>query len=480
MHKIADMWIRPILIWLVPLVAVVGCATYRDRPLSASETLDDFHSRTLEAPVLQRYLQDKLDVQQWPPSAWNLPELTLAAFFYSPQLDVARARCAVIQGERQTAAERPNPTFGLTPGFNSTTGYGADISPWIVTTALDIPLETAGKRGYRIAEAEHLGQAARLQIAQSAWDVRQHVREALLDLYEASQTATLLRDRQAVQDDNVQLLEHMFELGEISANELEQARAQRDETRLALLDAEKQQAQARAALAGAIGIPAQALDGKVLSFDVFATLPASVPSAEAQRRALLNRADILAALAEYEASQSALQQEIAKQYPDVQIGPGYEFDQSDNKWMLGLSVTLPIFNQNQGAIATAKANRMEARTQFIALQARVIGDLAAAVNGYQAAIKKVQVAETLATERRAAARRTKQMYELGEIVRSQVDAADLDSNAAALNHLQARIEALRTQGQVEEAMHVAADLPDWSRQVSFGYTQCQRDQDHEE
>ena len=58
-------------------------------------------------------------------------------------------------------------------------------------------------------------------------------------------------------------------------------------------------------------------------------------------------------LAEYQASQSALQLEIARQYPDVQLGPGYEFDQGDNKWMLGLGVTLPVFNQNQGAIAAA-------------------------------------------------------------------------------------------------------------------------------
>ncbi len=38
--------------------------------------------------------------------------------------------------------------------------------------ALDIPIETAGKRGYRMAEARYLSEAARLNIAQTAWEVR--------------------------------------------------------------------------------------------------------------------------------------------------------------------------------------------------------------------------------------------------------------------------------------------------------------------
>jgi cobalt-zinc-cadmium efflux system outer membrane protein len=467
--------------WVASMLLLLagGCATYQDRPLSGPETLDRFESRTLEASDLQAYLQDKLDVQQWPPAAWNLPELTLAAFFYSPQLDVARARWAAAQGRRRTAAERPNPAFGFTPGFNSTTGYGADISPWIVDAALDIPLETAGKRGYRIAEAQYLSEAARLQIAQTAWELRHQVREALLDLYGASQTAVLERSRRAIQEDNVQLLERMFELGEISANELGQARALRDEARLAVLDADKQQTQARARLAGVIGVPAQTLESKEFSFDAFATLPEEVPPAEAQRQALLNRADLLAALAEYQASQSALQQEIARQYPDIQIGPGYEFDQSENKWMLGLSVTLPLFNQNQGAIATAEANRAHAEAQFKALQAGIISDLEQAARGYQASLGKVRVAETLAAEREAATDRMRRMYELGEVVKPQVDAVTLESNAAALNHLDARVEALRALGQIEDAMHVAADLPDWSQQISFGWNELQKDQDHE-
>lgn len=466
---------RAMLVCFGILAVVGGCATYQDRPLSGTKTLDDFESRTLDGQDLQAYLQKRLSISQWPLTTWNSAQLTLAAFFYSPELDVARAQWAVAKGRKIAAGERPNPSFSVSPGFNSTTGYDAPISPWIVGAALDIPIETAGKRGYRIAHAQHLSEATRLQIAQTAWQLRHQLREAMLDSYAATETAGLLQSRSTIQEDSVKLLEGIFKAGEISANELSQARIQRDETRLALLDAQKQQAQARARLAAVIGVPAKALEGKELSFGTFETLPEDVPPAEVQRQALLNRPDLLVALAEYQASQSVLQLEIARQYPDIRIGPGYEFDQSENKWSLGLAVTLPVFNRNQGAIAAAEANRAEAEARVRVLQAQIVGDLEQATKDYQLSLQKVRAAETLVEEHKATADRIRKMYELGQVVRLEADAAALESSAGALNRFNARVEAFRALQQIENAMHVATDLPDWSGQIRFE----REDQDHE-
>lgn len=479
MVRIGDKHVWLMSACMVSLLTITGCAVYQDRPLSRSKMLDDFESRTLDAPDLQAYLQERLGAGSRPPAAWNLPELTLAAFFYNPELDVVRAKWAVTTAQRQAAAERPNPTLGIAPGFNSTTGYGADISPWILATVLAIPVETAGKRGYRMAEAEHLSEAARLQIAQTAWGLRSQVRAALLDLYAAVQTADLLRRRQAVQEDNVALLERLFEFGGISANELGQARVARDEARLAILDAEKQQTQARVRLAAAMGVPAQALESEKLSFDLFERRLGDIPAAEVQRQALLNRADLRAALAEYQASQFALRQEIARQFPDIEIGPGYEFDQSENKWSVGFSLTLPVFNQNQGAIATAEARRAQAEAEFKAAQARIIADLEQAVRSYEVSLKKEKVAETLVAELDAATERIQKMYELGEVTKLEVDAAELESATGTLNRLNARVDTLRALGQIEDAMQVATDLPDWAGQIPLGRTESLRDEDHE-
>ena len=37
--------------------------------------------------------------------------------------------------------------------------------------------------------------------------------------------------------------------------------------------------------------------------------------------------------------------EIARQYPDLRVGPGYEYDQGLNKWaVVGVSIELPVLN----------------------------------------------------------------------------------------------------------------------------------------
>ena len=38
--------------------------------------------------------------------------------------------------------------------------------------------------------------------------------------------------------------------------------------------------------------------------------------------------------------EAALRLEIAKQYPDVHLNPGYQFDTGENKWALGVGLTL--------------------------------------------------------------------------------------------------------------------------------------------
>lgn len=79
---------------------------------------------------------------------------------------------------------------------------------------------------------------------------------------------------------------------------------------------------------------------------------------------MLNRLDLRRALADYAASEAALQLELAKQYPNVHLGPGYVFEEGDNKFQIGVSVALPVLNRNEGPIAEVRARREEAGAKF--------------------------------------------------------------------------------------------------------------------
>jgi outer membrane protein TolC len=434
---------------------VTGCVSYQPRELSAAKTAAGFDSRTLADPGLRAFLETNHVTSTWPREAWDLETLTLAAFYFHPDLDVARARWAVATAGRQTAGERPNPTLSVTPGYNTTTTIP---SPWFVTPTLDIPIETAGKRGYRIAHASQLSEAARLNIASVAWQVRSRLRRSWVELYLARETLALERQKQATQEQVGRLLEAQLAAGAVSPFEVTQARVAVDQTRLALHDAEGRHQEAHAQLASAIGIPASALEELTLAFASLEQLPAGPPSSEARRQALLNRTDILGALAEYAASESALQLEIAKQYPDVHLSPGYEYDQGDNKWSLGLSVTLPILNQNQGAIAEAEARRAEAAAQFNALQARVLGEVDRATAAYQAAVAKAATAETLLASVQKQAQAARNRLDAGEISRLELSTVQMQLAETTLARLGARGQAQQAFGDLEEGLQSPTEL----------------------
>jgi outer membrane protein, heavy metal efflux system len=441
-------------------LASAGCVAYQPKPITASAVMGDFEARRLDAPELKDFLQARHGVNDWPPQAWDLRTLTLAAFYYNPDLDVARAQWGTAQAGRITAGERPNPALGLLIGYNTTSPV-SEVTPWIPEAALDIPIETAGKRGYRIDQAHHLSDAARLNIWTATWNVRSRLRQAYLDLYSAREMDVLLARLLAIQTENVRILDAQLAVGEASPADVTQARLALDAGRLAAIDAANQAAAARVRLASAVGVPAAALEGITVSFDVLARIKPDLPALEIRRRALVSRTDILGALSEYEAAQSALRLEIAKQYPDIALGPAFQLDQTDAKWTLGLSLILPLFSRNKGPIAEADARRTEAAARFLALQAKVIGDLESALTATRSAADKAQAADDMLLNlgKQEAAARAR--YSLGDISKLELLGLQLEHAAGALARLDAVVKAQQAAGDLENAMQSPLDIKEW-------------------
>ncbi len=187
-----------------------GCAQFEPRPISPAETATNLEGRTLDSPLFRSFLETNLHrgFPEWPVRTWDLQMLTLAAFCYHPSLDVARAGWRVAGAGRITAGERPNPSVSLTPTYDTTTP-----PPWILGVSFDIPIETAGKRGYRLAQARHLSDAARWNLVAAFWQVRSRARASLLDLYAARETESLLAQQESAQSNIVRLLEGQLTAG---------------------------------------------------------------------------------------------------------------------------------------------------------------------------------------------------------------------------------------------------------------------------
>ncbi len=435
--------------------AAVGCIHYHPQPISPSESLAAFSARTLDDPSLLRFLEANGEAGAQPGGSWDLARLTLAAFYFSPDLAVARAELASARAAAVSAGARENPLVALSGGYDTTTPVRS-ISPWILGFNLDIPLTTAGKRRHRIARAENLAEAARFGLASVAWQVRSRVRAALVDLYSAGESERLLGEQEGVLRENVAVLERQLAVGEVSPADVTQARIALASARVALADAAARRASARARLADAMGIPGAALDRVSVTVADLERSASPIPSAEARGRAVLNRADVLAALAEYAASQDALQLEIARQYPDVHLGPGYEFDQGEHKWFLALSLPVPVVNRNRGPIAEAEAARTVAAARFNAVQAHALGEVDGAAAVYGAAPTAAAAAEGSAGDLEKRERAARARFEAGEISRLELGGARLERVSGELALLEARVKAQESLGELEDAMQCPA------------------------
>jgi len=433
---------------------LAGCATFHSEPVSPEKTADAFDARSLSDENLRAFLETNHVTGEWPRESWDLNALTLVAFYYQPALAEARAQWAAVDATKITAGERPNPSVGFTPTYDTTTP-----PPWIYGVTWDIPIETAGKRGKRIAQANHLSEAACWDFVGAAWQTRSRVRAAMLALYTAHETESLLARQEAAQSNVVRLLGGQFSVGVVSSYEVTQARVTLGTTRLARQDATGQSAQALVQLAGALGLPLRALEGVKFSFDGLDQFPQDLTAPEVRRDAILNRADVRGALADYAASQSALQLEIAKQYPDLHLGPGYELDQTDNKWSLGVSLDLPILNHNQGPVAEAKANRAAAAAHFLTVQTTAIAEIDSALAGYEAALQKSTTAKSLLENLQKQADSVRAQAQAGEVEPLALASAEAEYATGSQSQLDALVKAQEALGQLEDAVQSPLTLP---------------------
>jgi outer membrane protein, heavy metal efflux system len=443
--------ITPRCLLIAVLACIPACARFRPQPISAERTADLFGSRSLADPGLQEFLAANQLATNAP--VWDLKALTLAAFYYQPSLAEARSQLLAVQAAIITAGQRPNPSVSVTPGYD--TQIPDNPSPWLVPVTFDFPIETAGKREKRLAQAEHLSEAARWNLVGAVWQVRSQIRATLLNLYYAGQAGSLLARQELAESNVVRLLEGQLAAGVVSEFEVTQARIALNTTQLAQQDFIGKFNQARVELARALGVPARALHGVELSYAALNQFPRELTRPEVRRQALLNRADVRGALAEYAASQSALQLEIANQYPDVHLGPGYAWNSGnagDNEWSLGLTVTLPVLNHNQGPVAEAEAKRTQAAAHFRTVQANAVAQIDSALVGYQAALNQAATAKALLDNLQNRLSAVRAQAQAGEVDPLAVAAAEVEFGAGAQNQLDALVKAQTALGQLEDAV----------------------------
>jgi cobalt-zinc-cadmium efflux system outer membrane protein len=443
-------------LFVIVLGILAGCVSYRPAPISPTVTESAFRARSLDDPGLRDFVSKSAPdrAKEWPPREFDLNALTLVAFYYHPDLELAQVRVSESTAGEITAGERPNPSVSFSPQYAANAESG--LSPWVLGFSWDIPIETAGKRAHRLEQAKQLTLAARLALGEAAWKVRGELRSNLVEYYAADLDAQYLRTETILRSNLVARLDRLLKAGEGSRLELNMARSELIIASVAHNRAETRLADIRFQLAASLGIPFATFD-KIRIHWRYDEPPNAerVSRVAVQTLSVLNRLDIRRSLAEYAAAEAALRGEIAKQYPDVHISPGYEYDQGQHKFGLGASATLPIINHNRGPITEAEARRKESEIKFLAVQSGAIFETERALAAYRRAYMQWTNDSTLIAAQTRNLKSVEATVEAGEADQSAVWTAQMQK----LEARRGQLESLRVLQQALGALENSVQRP---------------------
>ena len=429
-----------------------GCSfqQYKPQPIDTVANSAKFQNKDPASPAFQQYLLNNgYPASQLPVKSWGLEELTYCALYFHPSLDVARAQWRAALANETIAAERP--LAAINGNIARSNQANQDINPYLYSLSFDIPLETANKRNIRIENAQHLSEAAKLEIAQTAWLLRQGVAQALYEYQFNQQQIAVLSEEEKRRQEIVAIYQKRVDLGLLSNVELSTAKLLSQATTLELHNSQQKNAILRAKLASNLGLSASRLEAMPLATPQLEAgkYALSTGTTDLQTSALLNRLDIRIALLKYAAAESKLKLEIAKQYPDIILSPGYAYEFGDKVWSLGINGLLNLLHKNKNAIAAATQLREVEAAQFEALQNKVLSDVELAKIEVQQTQKLLTSQLALELQQQQNTQRMQKRLSIGEIDRLEFAATKLEDITAQKNTLLAEYQLLNAINRLE-------------------------------
>lgn len=366
------------------ILALTACSAtpYTPKPLDPYASIKNLDAQASESAGFNAFLlQNGYQETELPLKNWDLHSLSLSAIYHHPQLKLVEARRILASIAVSTAGLRQIST--INGHLSRSNQANNDIRAWSYGLGFDIPIETSGKRRFRIEEAQHLANVARLDVAETAWQLRSQIAQNLLQYQEKIHLIRLLEDEHKLYQSIVNMLEKKLNQGLASQTELGAYRILLQKNQFFIRNTLAQSEEIQTKLAANSGLSlAQFKKLKLTSLDLKTALDQQTHLLEQaqsndtlQQSALLNRIDIRRALAKYAAAEAKIQLEIAKQIPDFSISPGFFYEYGDKIWSLGIVSLLNLVNKNQTLASEATQLREIEAAQFDALQAQIIADL---------------------------------------------------------------------------------------------------------
>ena len=359
------------------LLALGGCKSYERSTLDLDRTQREFLLRALDGPVLEEMnarAQASAGATAFDPSdGLSLAEAEAIALVFNRDLRIARLAAGVTQASAENGGLWRDPTLGVDlTQIVSGASQGLEA---IVTVGFTLPISGRLELEKQRLGAEHAAELAR--VADREWQTIAALRRAWTERAATARAVEAARDVLGRVEQVTAIVDRMEQAGELARIEARLFRIEDAKLRSRLASLESDLARASHAVEAILGLPPTA--GRAFSGEFASSTRAAAEGRDAVLAAIAaTNPAVLAARADYEIAERTLEEEIRKQWPDLDLAPGYGEQDGDRQFVLGIGVVLPVLNGNRAGIAVAEAGREAARGRVEAELQRVLGALLAA------------------------------------------------------------------------------------------------------
>jgi outer membrane protein TolC len=357
------------------LLSLVGCKTYERSTLDLDRTQREYLLRALEGPELAELnlRMQPGDVAFDPSDGISLAEAEAIALVFNRDLRAARLAAGVTQASADNAGLWRDPVLGVDlTKIVSGASQGVEA---IVSVGFTLPISGRLELEKNRLGAEHAAELAR--VAALEWNTIAALRRAWTERVGMARAVEATRDVLQRVEQVTAIVDRMEQAGELARIEARLFRIEdaKLRSRLALLESDL--ARASHAVEAILDLPPAA--GRVFSREFASSARLAPESRDAALAAIRDtNPAVLVARADYETAERTLEEEIRKQWPDLDLAPGYGEQDGDREFVLGIGVVLPVLNGNRAGIAMAEAKREAARGRAESELRRVLGALLAA------------------------------------------------------------------------------------------------------
>ena len=381
------------------------------------------------------------------------PLETLLQEAAAPRLAVGEAETRAAEGRALQARARPNPTLDLQVENIGGDGPYRDFQSAETTLSIGQTLELGGKRSARIASAR-----AEVDTARSRASLG-HVAFAR-DLAVAYAAAEAAGERLGVARDGVELAQADTRAARLLVDNGKEAELRALQAQAALSAAQADVSRAEAEATGALARLA-ALTGGEQPYT--AVTPGLLDRAWSAAAPTAQPPTVAVAEAEQTAATRRLNLERRRATPDVTFSFGVRRLAGDDATaaVAGLSLPLPLFDRNRGAVKSAQAEADATRARLLMARADAVADRRSAEGEAHAAERSAAAAREGEAAAREAYRLARLGYEAGKLPLIELLAARRDLVAARQRHIEARLARAKA----------LADLAQANGQIAFGGAQ---------